>query len=302
MIIYYRTLYIKFRIMPSRFQHCSEVGIKKVAFALTEENIKKSLLRRQAYKRTKFIILRSGRSNAIVKIKKASYDRLFSAITKVDVLALPHEVRFVRSKIDVNNRSEIAEVALRSNKKAVIVQDNFEHINFAFREPVVSVRVFDVIPPPSRLFELAKEARKFIKEAVVLKGEFVDIRKFADNARTDEVLLPCHASGLKSNKKALLLFETPEINDATLIGCNLSRRIFKHIYGYEPEFVDVCPRKIMQAGSTPTPTLMRCCEVKDVESAGNTVIVPWGAELKHIVRALKMLVKKADAEGKVFLK
>lgn len=287
--------------MPSSFQHCSEVGIKKVDFALTEDNIKSALLRRQAYKRTKFIILRSGRLNAIVKIKKADSDRLFSAVTKVDVLALPHEVEFVRSKIDVNNRSEIAEVALGSKKKAVIVQDNFEHINFAFREPVVVVRVFDVIPPPSRLLELAKEARKFIKEAVILKGEFADIRELANGVHTDEVLLPCHIDG-STSRKVRFLFDAPEIGDATLIGCNLSRRIFRHIYGYEPKFVDICPRKRIRAGSATMPTLIRCCEAKDVEIAGDIATVPWGAELKHVIRALKMLVKKANAKGKVFLK
>jgi hypothetical protein len=60
------------------------------------------------------------------------------------------------------------------------------------------------------------------------------------------------------------------------------------IMAMSPPRVEICPRLI--AGSKIEPTILKCCVWEfDIERHGNVMIVPWGANLSMIERALREL-------------
>jgi hypothetical protein len=74
----------------------------------------------------------------------------------------------------------------------------------------------------------------------------------------------------------------------TLIGCERSLQFHRHYYGNEPPRVEMCPRKL--AASCKDPTLLKCCLLEfDIKQEGNTMIVPWGADLPMVERALAQI-------------
>jgi hypothetical protein len=86
------------------------------------------------------------------------------------------------------------------------------------------------------------------------------------------------------------LDETPDINmeEVTLVGCDLSRRIFRSIYGFDPESVDMCPKNLIVDDKVPT--IIKCCRVKEGhEIVGNVATVPWGATTMEVANALNAL-------------
>jgi len=102
-------------------------------------------------------------------------------------------------------------------------------------------------------------------------------------------MFPCRASGLRSERPIYYLDETPDLHhDITLIGCDLSRRIFRSIYAQEVPTLDMCPQNLVKDDGTPT--IIKCCKVKqghDIQ--GNIASVPWGATVLDVAGAIKAL-------------
>jgi len=49
------------------------------------------------------------------------------------------------------------------------------------------------------------------------------------------------------------------------------------------------------ANQSRQPTLLKCCMLEfDIEQDGNTMIVPWGADLKMVETALRNLSKEVE--------
>ncbi len=108
--------------------------------------------------------------------------------------------------------------------------------------------------------------------------EDIDLNEKEARVRTEAVMFPCRASGLRSCKKVFYLDETPDLDleEVTLVGCDLSRRIFRSMYGYDPESVDMCPKNLVMEDGVPT--IIKCCKVKEGhEVHGSIAMVPWGA-------------------------
>ncbi len=109
-------------------------------------------------------------------------------------------------------------------------------------------------------------------------------------------MFPCQASGLESEKDFFYLDEGPELskeknNSVCLIGCDLSFRIFKTLYGFEPEFLNFCPKKRALEMKSTIPILTKCCEIKEgCELIENIVVVPWGATQKDVEEGLRKLL------------
>jgi hypothetical protein len=79
----------------------------------------------------------------------------------------------------------------------------------------------------------------------------------------------------------------------TLIGCERSLQFHRHYYQDDPPRVEMCPRKL--AVQSDLPTLVKCCLLEfDIEYDGVTAVVPWGADLPMVERALALLSKGVD--------
>ena len=290
-------------------EHCKEVSIKRVSFPLTKEDIIKNLLSKKAYKRTKYIILNNGEEWAVVGIRKPETKNLFSKIEEVEILSLPGSTKYIEDpNIDVLSPTRMVEKAQELGAETLIIKGMFEHVSFIHKEMPVPIMVLEVVPPePPKLVELVKKALYSgkINKPVKIIPQIVDLRKMTEECKYQNIVYPCQASGLSSERDTFYLDQRPKFTDEqlqriSLIGCDLSLRIFKTIYGVEPEFFNFCPKKIVTDTKPEYPTITKCCKVKEGhERIGNTAIVPWGATLKEVEDSLKdLLADKHFFDGK----
>jgi hypothetical protein len=114
------------------------------------------------------------------------------------------------------------------------------------------------------------------------------------NMSAPAFLVPCRSGGLDDlGAPVHYLDERPaERHDWTLIGCERSLQFHRHYYGDEPPRIEMCPRVI--AGPRSDPTILKCCLWEfDIEREGEVMIVPWGADLAMIERALREVCARA---------
>lgn len=271
------------------------VSVQPVDVALDENAIKSYLLGREAYRRTDYIVLRRGERCAVVAVKKAGSEPLFSPITEVEVLATPDECVWTEDPaVDPGNPSQMAAKARALGlppDATLIVQGTYEHVNFIHHPDPLVIRVVDVTPPePPKLLSLAQKVLQYADlPAIHLELERIDLRALAAQVRDSSpaYLIPCEASGLDLDAPTFFLDKHPPRQDWTLIGCERSRQIHRHFYSAEPRYVEMCPRKRVVSDG---PTLLKCCLLETgIEVEGDTAIVPWGADLRMVEEALKAL-------------
>jgi hypothetical protein len=280
-------------------KHCREVGVKNVTFPLTQEEIKDNLLNKPAYKRTDYLVLVKGEDRATVKIKKTSRDDIFSQIEDIEIISLPDTTKYLEDpNINVLSPTQMAEAAEKLGAETLIIKGMFEHISFIHKEKLVHLIVDDVIPPePPKLIKLVKTAlySGSVEVPVKIIPRIQDLRETEKKCTKNNIVFPCHASDLKSDKRTYYLDQDPEfqdieLDDMCLIGCDLSLRIFKILYNTEPEFYNFCPRKRTQNEGPEHLTITKCCDLKEgYERTGNVVVVPWGATQKEVEDALNDL-------------
>lgn len=281
-------------------EHCKEVSIKKVSFPLTKEDILKNLLNKPAYKRTKFIVLNNGDEWAIVSIRKAQDKNLFSRIEEVEIISLPNSTGFLEdSRIDVLSPTRMAEKAEELGIETLIIKGKFEHVSFIHEERPIPVMVFEVTPPePPKLVDLVRKAlfSGNINKSVKIMPQILNLCDLERGCKSQNMVFPCHASGLKSDRKTFYLDQKPsfteeELRSISLIGCDLSLRIFKILYAVEPEFFNFCPKKRALGMQPECHAIAKCCKIKEGhERIGNIAIVPWGATVKEVEGALNDLL------------
>ena len=281
-------------------KHCRKVGVKNVTFPLIEDNIKNKLIGNLAYKKTDYLILINGDERAIVKVKKPQSEELFSQIEDVNIISLPSSTRYLDDpNINVLSPTQMAETAEKQGAETLVIKGMFEHISFIHKEEVVPLVVYDVIPPePPKLIKLVKTALYSGSIGVPVKiiSRIQDLRETEKKCTKNNIIFPCHASDLTSDKKTFYLDQDPEfqeneLNDICLIGCDLSLRIFKTLYNSEPEFFNICPRKRTIDNQPKELTITKCCDLKEgFERMGNIVVVPWGATQKDVEDALNELL------------
>lgn len=273
--------------------HCKDVSLRHVDFALTKENILSNFQDKIAYTRTDFMILRNGNDTATVRVIKQRGKDLFRPITDLEVISLPEDTVFIQDEeVDVLNVSQLARLVRKNGGKTVVVSGMFSHVSFLKADKLLDLRVLDVVPPsPSKLSVLVERALSsgLFEKPIVPEYVNIDIMEKERLVKTPGVIFPCRASGLGSEKKIFHLDETPEIDvESTLIGCDLSRRIYQHIYRRPVESLDICPQNL--APKDGVPTMVKCCKVKEgCTVEGNIASVPWGANMMDVVNALQAL-------------
>lgn len=281
--------------------HCKEVSVKTVEFDLTAENIKVFLKGKKAYIRTRYYVFNSGKNWAVALIVKKLENEVLQDISSVHILTLPNDTSFVEDpSLDVLSASSMGALRERSGRKCVVVKGRAEHVSFFIDEPPYELTIFDVVPPsPSKLEALVHTVLETDLQDRYVRSKVVttDLNELAKNAQSGKIMFPCRASGLGKGSDVLFLDETPtlskdELDKVTLIGCSLSARIFKAIYGREPFMINMCPRDLMKEKGIDGLVLLKCCKVKEgCESDGKVAVVPWGARASEVTAALRTLLR-----------
>jgi len=282
-------------------EHCKEVSVKTVDFDLTEANIKGFLKGKRAYIRTRYYAFNSGDDWAVALVVRKPSNDVLQPIASVHILSLPADTAFVEDRsMEVLSASSMGALREKSGKKCIVVKGKAEHVSFFIEEPPYELTIFDVIPPaPSKLVGLVNVVletdlqNRYVRYRVVE----VDLNTIAAGVQTARTMFPCRASGLVRGNGTLFLDETPdltedEFHDMTLVGCSLSARIFKAVYGREPKLTNMCPRDLVTEMGVKGPAIVKCCKVKEgYEIDGNVAVVPWGARASEVSAALRAVLR-----------
>lgn len=284
-------------VVPGQYRR---VSVATVGGPLTAEALTSHFLGREAYRHTRFVVARSGRDTALVRVAKADEGPLFSPVTSVEVLALPEECVFVVAPhVDTGIPSALARVAAGQTARCTVVEGRYHHVSFILDPAPIRVRVGDVVPPhPAKLFDQACRVLELAEDLppIELVADVVDLVDLAATHPSERYLVPCRGSGFGLEGPATIAFldERPPRADWTLLGCERSRGIHEWFYGEGPkDAVELCPRLLFPADGRPL--LTKCCLLEDsIAEEGITVAVPWGASLDQVGQALAAIAKAAE--------
>ncbi|MFA6952610.1 MAG: hypothetical protein WCQ23_06070 [Candidatus Methanomethylophilaceae archaeon] len=273
--------------------HCKDVSIHDVDIDLDLSNICALMDNWKAYKRTEYIVFRNREQLAVVRIEREKGKDLFQDLSAYEIVSLPEEtVYYEDPHLDILNPSALARVQVKYPGKTVVVKGMFSHINFVKDLKPLRLRVIDNIPPaPSKLGVLVKMglASGFVDHPIIDEDVDISMAACVKDVRTEAVMFPCKVSGLSADMPYYFLDEAPELkHKVTLIGCNLSKRIYESLYHSDVPFINVCPMDNVPDDGVPT--ILKCCKVKEGHTReGNTVMVPWGATVPEVVGAINDL-------------
>lgn len=270
------------------------LSVQEVDFPLTDPAILGYLDGREVYRRTEFLALRRGGATALVEVRKASLEPLFSPVVEARVVSGPEQTAWVSDpSVDVGNATALAAAAVPGADTTVVL-GRFEHVNFIHRPAPVRVRVTEVVPPePPKLFAQARQAVEFDEDLppVELVLDAVRVEDLARDHPAASYLLPCRGSGADLGGPPVAYLDTRPAVRANwlMIGCERSLQFHRHFYGDEPERVDLCPRNRVTGGTGPT--LTKCCLLeRGLELGEHSAVVPWGANLDEVREALRKLL------------
>ena len=281
--------------------HCKEVSVKSVRFKLTEKSIKDFLNGKRAYIRTRYYVFNSGEEWAVALVVKKLTNDILQDIASVHILSLPDETSYYEDpSLEVLSASVMGATREMMGTKCVVVKGRAEHVSFFIDEPPYEITIVDVVPPrPSKLVGLMNIAleTELQDKYVRFKVVELDLNELAGKVTSKIIMFPCRASGLTLEKRVLYLDETPrlspeEIGQVTLVGCSLSVRIFKAIYGSEPPLVNMCPMDLVRERGIKGPVLLKCCKIKEgFEPKGEVAAVPWGARSHEVSGAVLSVIR-----------
>ena len=286
--------------MPDQYR---QVAITYVDIALEPDAIREFFLGREAYRRTRYIVVVAGEDTALVRVDKTSEEPLFSPITNVVVVAGPDECAFLRDPdVDTGVPSHMAAAARRyaSDKRCVVVVGRYQHLSFIVDPQPIQIVVRDVVPPhPAKLFDQTSRIIDVSEDlpAIELIPDVVDLDDLVDE--DGEFLLPCAGAATDEGRSTLsYLDQRPERRDWTLIGCARSQQIHSWFYGDQAPSRDFCPRR----RTTPTGTvvLTKCCMLEfGMEVQGSTVVLPWGSTLEAVREGLDAAIALSGSNSRV---
>jgi hypothetical protein len=265
---------------------------------LDEGPLARWFIGREAYRRTRFIVVRNADETAIVAVQKESEEPLFSPITALQLLVGPTDCAYVEDpEVDTSVPTALARTALSKAQgmRGVVVQGRYSHISFIIDPAPLRVTVREVVPPhPAKLLDQAQRVLGLAETLppMELVPDVVDFDQLARGTTASSYLLPCRGGGVSIDGAIVrYLDERPAREEWLLLGCERSQQIHESFYGERAPQVDICPRNRRGGGGA---TLAKCCllETHNEVDADRTVVVPWGASLAHIADALATLAGK----------
>lgn len=278
--------------------HCKDVSMREVDIDLTPESIAGLMDGWRSYVRTEGLVLKHGDDHAVVSITKSDGTGLFRDLSGFEIVSLPEDTVFEEDpELDVLNLPAMAAVQARHPGKTVVVRGMFSHISYVSGlEPLRLVIAESVPPEPAKLWVLVRIALAsgYVEHPIVPELRTIDMADRVSEVETPGVMFPCRVSHLTADRPYYFLDDAPDPDvQVTLIGCHLSRRIYRELYGEDVPFISVCPADHVRPGER---TIVKCCKVKQGhERDGDTVRVPWGATVPEVVDALNDLF--SDARG-----
>jgi hypothetical protein len=248
----------------------------------------------EAYRRTRFIVVRNGDRTAIIRVYRDAAEPLFAPVTAVELLLGPQDCAFVVCPdVDTAIPTALGRAAMGQapGKRGVVVQGRYGHISFIIDPRPLRVTVREVVPPhPAKLFD---QTRRLLDVAehlppIELVLQATDLTDAARSMPSGSYLLPCRGGGVTiDGARTAYLDERPPKDNWTLIGCERSAQIHEWFYGERAEQVDFCPNK---AAHIQGAVLTKCCLLeRDIAVEEDRVTVPWGASMAQISEALKVL-------------
>ncbi len=287
--------------------HCKEVSVQTVDFVLDEESIREHLLSSRAYIRTRYVVLSSGSSWAVARIEKEAQNGVLQQVKSVEVVSLPDETSFIdEPSLDVLSASEMGRLRESVGKRCVVVRGKSEHMSFFVEQEPFSLTIFDVVPPePTKLAGLVEESLRSLLQDCYVRYDVIeeDIHGLRGLSDAETVLFPCRASGLDHRGKVGYMDAPPKLSeqqleDLVLVGCSLSARVYKAVYGSEPRLVNMCPVDLLEQAGIDGPILTKCCKVKEgYEIHGRVAVVPWGARVADVSDALRALMSQMSSSS-----
>lgn len=272
--------------------HCKDVSIREVKFPLNIENIAKEMNDWTVYSGCEYLVFKNCDSYAVLKIFKKNIAGIFKKVSGYEILSLPENTDFVQDEnIDVLNTPTLILIQLRHEKKGVVIKGMFSHVVFVKDLKPLYLEIVDCIPPfPAKLGVLVKKAldSNFVNLPIVTHETLIDIHSKISKIKTEAVMFPCRASGMEASMPVYYLDEGPDLmHDVTLVGCNLSRKIFMSLYKRDVPFINICPAKYVPKNKK---CIVKCCEIKKYCIIENSIIkVPWSADVPEIAEAIKAL-------------
>lgn len=270
------------------------VAVTSVECDLDEESLTRHFTGLEAYRRTRFIVVRNGDRTAVVAVRKVSDEPLFSPITGVRLLAGPDDCAYVEDPdVDTAVPTALARAAASRapESRGVVVQGRYGHVSFIIDPSPLRVTVREVTPPyPPKLLDQAERVLALAEHLppIELVPDVVELDDLARSQRSESYLLPCRGGGVSVDGATTdYLDERPERRAWTLIGCERSQQIHEAFYGERAQQVDICPRQ--RAGGEGA-VLAKCCLLETaIEVDDGRVVVPWGASSGQISEALTTL-------------
>ncbi len=286
-------------LMPDRYR---QVAITEVDIELSPGSIEGFFLGREAYRRTRYIVVNANGGVALIQVEKASEDPLFSPITRVEIIAGPDECALIRDpETDTGIASHLAIAAQRQapDKRCVAVIGRYEHLSFIADPQPLEIVVRDVVPPhPAKLVDQARRIIDVDEDLppIVLVSDVVDLDDLVNE--TGEYLLPCAGAATDDGRANLsYLDQRPDQRDWTLVGCTRSQQIHMWFYGQEAPVRDFCPRR--RATNDGQVVLTKCCLLESgMEVRGTVVYVPWGSTLAGVREGLGAAIALSRSESR----
>jgi hypothetical protein len=272
------------------------VAVATVDCGLDEATLASYFIGREAYRRTRFIVVRNGIETAIVAVDKDSEDPLFTPITAVRLLVGPSDCVYLSdADVDTAVPTALARVALERapGTRGVAVRGRYSHVSFIIDAAPLRVTVREVAPPhPPKLLDQTRRVLDVAEHLppIELVPDVVELGELAASSPSNAYLLPCRGGGVSvEGATTAYLDERPARQEWTLIGCERSQQIHEWFYGERAPQVDICPRK--RTGGTGA-VLTKCCLLEtQIEVCDGRVTVPWGASFAQISEALTVLAQ-----------
>ncbi len=290
---------VRTNMVPSAYRG---VSVCQVAVALDGAELRRHFLGREAYRRTRFLVVRTeSGATALLRVGKESDEPLFSPIVDVEMLAgLADCAYVVEPQADTAVPSTLARVATERapGTRAVVVEGRYRHVSFIVNPAPLRVAVQEVVPPePAKLLDQVQRLLAVAEDLppMLAMPDTITFPELAARAPATSYLLPCNGSGVAlAGAGTAYLDQRPPREPWTLLGCARSREIHEWFYGAVPSYVDICPRgRDHPAG----PVLTKCCLLEErVVQEGGRVIVPWGASLNQVGEALRILARFWEPE------
>jgi hypothetical protein len=271
---------------------------------LTDESVRRHLMGREAYFRTRFVVARHGTQVAVALVRRSDQEQLFAPIVDIQILASPDESVFVVApEVDTTIPTAMAAAAaqLAPHARCVVVQGRYEHVSFIRDPRPLAVRVVELIPPePAKLVD---QVRRILDVAEALPPvdvvpELIDIRELAAEQPAEHYLFPCRGGGAAFDGVPVsYLDERPPRADWCLVGCTRSAQLHRWFYGDLPPMVSTCPRELTRRTdrSPEALTLTKCCLLEEgMDLEDRQVTVGWGATLAEVAEGIRQLTRSVE--------